>query len=237
MGATAVQAHRGSPDPATGIAENTLDAFRRARHLGAQGIELDVRRTVDGALAVHHDPVVPGAGTVGGLRAADLPAHVPLLPDVLAACPDLIVNIEIKNLPGEPDFDPAERVARDVAELVMACGRASTVVVSSFWPASLEAVRLTHADLATGLLVASWFDPALAVAAAVERGCTALHPHVDLVDAALVTQAHGAGLSVAAWTVNGAPRLAAVASAGVDTVITDDVALALATVGMGTAGS
>ena len=40
--------------------------------------------------------------------------------------------------------------------------------------------------------------------------CTALHPHVALVDEALVARAHEAGLSVAAWTVNDsrAPGLA-----------------------------
>ena len=57
---TAVQAHRGSPDPAAGVRENTLDAFTLARARGADGVELDVRVTADGALAVHHDPVIAG---------------------------------------------------------------------------------------------------------------------------------------------------------------------------------
>ena len=61
-GPIAVQAHRGSPDPATGVRENTLDAFARARSLGADGVELDVRLTADGGLAVHHDPVIDGVG-------------------------------------------------------------------------------------------------------------------------------------------------------------------------------
>jgi glycerophosphoryl diester phosphodiesterase len=55
MALVAVQGHRGSPDLASGVRENTLEAFARARRLGADGIELDVRLTVDGALAVHHD--------------------------------------------------------------------------------------------------------------------------------------------------------------------------------------
>ena len=90
MAATAIQAHRGSPDPAAGIRENTLDAFLRARDLGADGVELDVRMTSDGALAVHHDPVVEGIGTVSGLAAADLPPYVPLLAEVLDACEGLV---------------------------------------------------------------------------------------------------------------------------------------------------
>jgi glycerophosphoryl diester phosphodiesterase len=237
MGSTAVQAHRGSPDPASGIGENTLEAFARARRLGADGVELDVRRTADGALAVHHDPVVPGVGPVAELRRADLPSHIPLLAEALAACTGLTVNIEIKNLPGEPGFDPDERVAADVAALVVEGAWASSVVISSFWPPTLEAVRRAHPDLATGLLLASWSDPAQAVAAALERGCAALHPHRDLVSRPLVDQAHRAGLAVAAWTVDDAPQLSAMAAAGVDTVITDDVALARALVGAADPGS
>ena len=84
-------------------------------------------------------------------------------------------------------------------------------------------------DLSTGLLLAPWFDPQEAVTTAVARGCRAVHPHIDLVTESLIDQAHGAGLSVAAWTVNDRSALEAAGRAGVDTVITDDVGLALGT--------
>ncbi len=229
----AIQAHRGSPDPAGGIGENTLEAFVRARQLGADGVELDVRLTADGALAVHHDPVIEQVGAVAELSTGELPSSVPLLDAALDACAGLIVNIEIKNLPGEPGFDPTDHVAGQVADLVIATGRESGVVISSFWPGTLEAVRDADPDLATGLLWASWADPADAVTAALSRGCTALHPHVDLVSEALVEQAHAAGLSVAAWTVNGPAPVRAAQQAGVDTIITDDVAVARSTLGVG----
>ncbi len=48
-----------------------------------------------------------------------------------------------------------------------------------------------------------------------------------MIEAALVAEAHGAGLSVAAWTVNDRPQLDRLAAIGVDTVITDDVVLAV----------
>jgi glycerophosphoryl diester phosphodiesterase len=38
--------------------ENTLAAFRAAVELGVDGVELDVRRTIDGFLVVHHDSSV-----------------------------------------------------------------------------------------------------------------------------------------------------------------------------------
>ena len=56
---TAVFAHRGCTE---GFTENTLEAFAEARRLGADGVELDVRLTADGALAVHHDAEIPGLG-------------------------------------------------------------------------------------------------------------------------------------------------------------------------------
>ena len=47
-------AHRGLHDPAQGVPENSMAAFRRARAFQC-GIELDVHLTKDGHLAVIHD--------------------------------------------------------------------------------------------------------------------------------------------------------------------------------------
>ena len=56
-----VLGHRGA---SAGAPENTVAAFTRARELGADGVELDVRRTADGVLVVHHDPDVRGVGLI-----------------------------------------------------------------------------------------------------------------------------------------------------------------------------
>ncbi len=224
-GPTAVQAHRGSPDRVAGIRENTVAAFTRARSLGADGVELDVRLTADGALAVHHDPVIEDAGPVHELTAADLPPYVPLLDEALAACAGMVVNIEVKNLPTEPAFDPADRCAAAVVDVVGTVGLGDTVIVSSFWSGALSAVRAAS-DLRTGLLVAPGFDTDTAIAGAVDLGCAAVHLPVVLVTPASVYAAHAVGLAVAAWTVADRAALDAVLDAGVDTVVTDDVAMA-----------
>ena len=93
---TAVFAHRGCTE---GFTENTLDAFAEARRLGADGVELDVRLTADGALAVHHDAEIPGLGVIAALGVADLPAHVPLLADVLAACDGMVSTSRSRTRP------------------------------------------------------------------------------------------------------------------------------------------
>src|SRR2546426_332500 len=63
-----VIAHRGASAAAP---ENTLAAFRLAADLGADAVELDVRRTVDGQLVVIHDASVDrttdGTGRVAAL--------------------------------------------------------------------------------------------------------------------------------------------------------------------------
>src|SRR5262245_21916718 len=62
-------AHRGASREQP---ENTLAAFRRARELGADGVELDVHRTADGAIVVHHDAVIPGVGAIARLTRGEL---------------------------------------------------------------------------------------------------------------------------------------------------------------------
>ena len=54
-----VYAHRGLH---TSEIENTVAAFVEAKAVGVHGVELDVRRTKDGALVVHHDATISGVG-------------------------------------------------------------------------------------------------------------------------------------------------------------------------------
>jgi glycerophosphoryl diester phosphodiesterase len=228
-----VYAHRGCTE---GFTENTLDAFTEARRLGADGVELDVRLTADGALAVHHDAEIPGAGVIAALGVADLPAHVPLLADVLAVCEGMVVNVEIKNAPQDPGWDPAEAVAGLTAAAIEEAGWTDRVIVSSFQPTTLLAVQAADGRLALGALwgFATESGPALAEAAA--AGFRAVHPFVTSVTPELVADAHAAGLAVNVWTVNAPADLRAMVGLGVDTVITDRVRDALGAAGGGRGG-
>ena len=73
---TLVLAHRGANRYAP---ENTLAAFARAVELGADGVELDVHRTADGALVVRHDAGTP-AGVLAELTLAEIRAGLPEVP-------------------------------------------------------------------------------------------------------------------------------------------------------------
>jgi glycerophosphoryl diester phosphodiesterase len=229
----AVLAHRGGTGP---WRENTLEAFSGALRLGADGVELDVRRTADGRLVVHHDAEIEGGGAVHTLRAGELPDWVPGLDEALETCAGAIVNIELKNAPVESGFDPTEATATQVVSVLATSTsepgrRPAHVIVSSFWPATLAAVRASGSAVATGLLVHPSLDAAQAAEQAVALGCVALHPFHSRATPDLVDLVHGLDMSVVVWTVNEPRDVAAAAAAGVDVVISDRVSDSLAALG------
>ena len=224
-----VLGHRGGR---RGPGENTLEAFSAALSAGADGVELDVRLTADGVPVVHHDAAVEGVGPLHELRRHQLPSWLPTLADALDTCAEALVDVEIKNSPGEQSHDPAERLAATVADMVHGALTSSrgprAVMVSSFSPASLRMALATRPTTNVGLLVHPAFDAGSALDEAQSMGAGCVLPYFAAVDAELVDTVHAAGLAVAVWTVNETADLLRMQSAGVDFVVTDDVAGALA---------
>ncbi|HEX2851454.1 MAG TPA: glycerophosphodiester phosphodiesterase [Acidimicrobiales bacterium] len=208
--------------------ENTVEAFLEAARLGADGVELDVRRTRDGALAVHHDAALGDGRLIVETDAGDLPPAVPFLGQALDACAGMLVNIEIKNVQIDPDYDPDETVAAGVAALVRERSLHDRVIVSSFSLAAIDRIADLDADIRRGWLVWSGADQRKAVDLAAEHGHHAVHPYHEVVDDALVDAAHAAGLAVNTWTVDDPDRIRWLVGLGVDAVITNvpDVAIA-----------
>lgn len=221
---TSVIAHRGA---SRAEPENTVRAFRRAVEIGADGIELDVRRTVDDVLVVHHDAALPDGRAIRRTAAAELPDHVPSLADALDACEGAFVNVEIKNDPADPDFDPNEWVAyRTVVELGRR-GAGPRWLVSSFRLETVDAVRRLAPSVRTAWLVVGAGGDELAVTAG--RGHVAIHPHVGGIDADFIRAAHAAGLAVNTWTCDDPDRMRQLIAWGVDGICTNvpDVAVAV----------
>jgi len=225
-----VIAHRGA---SVARPENTIEAFQEARRLGADMVELDVRRTADGQLAVHHDPEIPGSGPLVTLPAAALVTWIPTLDAALDACLPMSVNIEVKNAPNEPDWDESRSVATAVAALVVRRRLQRDVLISSFDMGSIDRVRDVDPAIPTALLTLSSDG---AVGACVRHGHGAVHPFFALASAAFVTDAHAAGLKVNVWTVDAPDLITQLAAAGVDGICTNDPALALRTLGRATPG-
>jgi glycerophosphoryl diester phosphodiesterase len=159
-----VVAHRGGMALAP---ENTLEVFVRAKALGVDVLEMDLRFSADGEIVLMHDATVDrttnGQGRVAdltlaelqtldaGYRFADDSGHfpfrgrgltVPSFPEVLRRLPSIRLNVEMK------DFTPAQ--ARALCELLDQHHAADRVLVSAFPRASMAAFRQACPGVATG---------------------------------------------------------------------------------------
>jgi glycerophosphoryl diester phosphodiesterase len=215
---TLVIAHRGA---SADHRENTLEAFGGALEQGADWVELDVRLSEDGHLVVHHDASYADGRAVARTGADDRPEYVPLLPDALAACVGMGVNIEIKNSPG----DLGDGVEQDmsIARLVTGLLRerppgADPVLVTSFDEATLMNLRSL---VPTGLLAWDLGSDPGAVERAAAAGDVAVHPWDAIVDAHLVQRCRALGLVVNTWTVDDPARIVELVALGVDGIITN----------------
>jgi len=227
---TLIIAHRGASRRAP---ENTIGAFTLARELGSDAVELDVRTSADGVLVVHHDPHLPDGRALCDTLHADLPATVPTLDDALDACGDLVVNVEVKNDPREPDHDPAGRRARDTARLLarrIAAGSSpAKFLVSSFDRATIDVVHREEPRVGTALLVVGVDDAAALCADLAASGHVAVHPHHVAVSRDVVAAAHHAGIRVNVWTCDDPVRMTELIAWGIDGICTNvpDVGIAV----------
>jgi glycerophosphoryl diester phosphodiesterase len=219
---TAVIAHRGASRAAT---ENTLEAFAMAASVGADAVELDVRRTADGHLVVHHDAHLADGRSIVEIAVADLPGHVPGLDAALDACSGMWVNVEIKNDERDPDFDPSDGVGGVVAAALVAREDHTRWLVSSFRLETVDRVAAAAPEIATAWLVVDARGDVPERCAA--HGHVALHPWVGGLDAASIARCHELGLRVNTWTCDDPQRMIELAAAGVDGICTNvpDVAL------------
>jgi glycerophosphoryl diester phosphodiesterase len=240
----AVVAHRGA---SIAHPENTIEAFTAAIEAGADYVELDVRLTADGVAVVLHDLDVSrttdGSGFVHELTLAEVkrldasggrgvPAEVPTLREALEALHGRAgVNVEVKNLPGEPAFDsPREAVVEEVVRLLGETAFAGPVLVSSFNWLSIERVRTLDAGIETGFLTSAVVDPRAALVYARSSGHGFVLPQSPaLLEAGpgFVEDAHGDGIRVGTWTVDDPKTIEQLFAMGVDAVATNDPSAAV----------
>ena len=211
-------AHRGWP---TRYPDNTLAGFLAAAAV-ADMIELDVRRSADGKLVLAHDLTLGGLGVAttpwAELAEIDLGGghHPALLDEVLAAVPETPAQLEVKNMPYEPDFEPDHRLALEAADRARPHD-----IVTSFNRATVEAVRRDFDDVATGLAVGYPDSLDEAVDYCMGFGHTCLAPAAGLVSGS-VEGVVRSGVAVYPWTVNDVDVAMELVEAGVSGIITDD---------------
>jgi glycerophosphoryl diester phosphodiesterase len=232
-------AHRGGAALAP---EETMPAYQNAVAIGADILEMDVRRTADGVLVLLHDATVDrttdGVGPVDALAFAELAlldagyrftpdngatypfrgmgVRVPALADVLAAFPDRHFMIEIK--------DSVYTVGLLLA-LVEQHGAGERVMIAAFDDDILAdgRVRAPGTLTAMGLGEMAAFDALTdADEAAYLAPAPIIQPPRDMVTAENIARAKRIGLIVHPWTVNDPTEMTGLFASGVDGIITDD---------------
>jgi glycerophosphoryl diester phosphodiesterase len=216
-------AHRGfAPDGA----ENSMAAFERAVALGYRYLETDVRVTADGvALAFHDaslDRVTDRRGRIDRLPWADVRAAriagrepIPRLDDLLAAWPDVRVNLDLK----------AAHSIGATLDVVRATGAIERVCISAFAERRIAAARAALGPrLCTGLGPRQALRLRQGHPGPYAGHCAQVPARIGravFVDERLVATAHAAGVQVHVWTVNQRAEMTRLLDLGVDGLMTD----------------
>lgn len=234
---TMIWAHRGASAAAP---ENSMEAFKLAYEMGADGIELDVHLTRDGRLVVAHDETIDrcsdGMGRIADKNLSELQEYdfscgkpgfsntrIPVFEQVLEWIRDthLLLNVEIKS--GIVFY---EGIEEKLVNTVKAMKMESRVLYSSFNHYSLMQVRKADPGAGIGLLYSEvMIDPHLY---ALHLKADAIHPHfLTLMVPGVIEDCHHHGIEINAWTVDRPDYITWLCRAGIHAVITNvpDVAL------------
>ena len=164
-------AHRGASYLAP---ENTLAAFRKAMEIGADGVEMDVQKTLDGGLVIHHDYIIDLHTDISGriydmtegeLKDLDFGSwkdvaykdeKIATLAEALALCRSMegcTVQLELKST---MDNDPA--FVSGVVDAIRAADIADRLVLISFNHDLLRQAKALMPQLRVGVLLYGAFE-------------------------------------------------------------------------------
>ncbi|MCC7161124.1 MAG: glycerophosphodiester phosphodiesterase [Anaerolineae bacterium] len=237
-----VLAHRGASAYAP---ENTLAAFRLAREMGADGIELDVQLTRDMVPVVIHDETVnrtaDGQGTVTEMTIGEIARldagswqderfrgeQIPTLAQVFDALSDwlkpsgrarpCLINVELKTERVRPTA-----LEREVLNVIARFGVQDRILLSSFNPLSLYRARKINPRIPRGLL----YDNSLPIYFRNAwfrflAGPQAMHPEYPMIDERYMQWANSKRLTVNTWTVDDPRQAIRLSQLGVNAIITN----------------
>ncbi|MDM7861581.1 glycerophosphodiester phosphodiesterase [Alteromonas sp. ASW11-36] len=218
-----VFAHRGVSGEAP---ENTLAAIQLALKLPICGVEVDVFACEDEYILIHDRWLTRTAGLAKRLdqmslaELLDTPVgehnsetqYIPTLAQVLTLdWRNHLLNLELKSIPNMRHF---------CDYLVQHCKAANIaptqLLISSFHHGYLDEIHQIAAHYTRGWLTASYLLNRAEQAA--RMGCQWFNIDADVVDLAIVSDAHKRGLKVAVYTVDESADLIWLQQIGVDAV-------------------
>jgi len=219
-------AHRGGTSDAP---ENTMPAFEHAIGLGYLYLETDVHVTADGVLVAFHDDVLDRVTDRSGVI-AELPwsevskarvdgrEPIPLMADLLAAFPDVRINIDPK----------ADGSVDALARVVLDAGATDRVCFGAFSDDRLARLR----ELVPGVCTSLGPMGILALGQAAQgkdhgdipAPCAQVPTHfgkTEIVTPAFLEEAHRRSMQVHVWTIDDADEMTRLLDLGVDGLMTD----------------
>ena len=228
-------AHRGD---VTNAPENTIPAFKKAIDLGADGIELDVRLTIDQRLVVFHDRCLDrtsnGSGPVNhhtqdAVRGLDAGSwfgpgfkgeQPPTLDEVFESLPaDFLINVEMKVI-----MKGMRRIAHKVADVVRRHARWGSTLVASFNPIALWELRKIEPKIARGYIWSRYHPfPIRSRCFSPLVQADWYNPANDSYGPALHRKSQARGSRVLAWDLDFDRNMEDMAAARLEAVVTDSL--------------
>jgi len=214
-------AHRGDP---VGHRENTLAAFSSAVALGADMVEIDLRRTRDDHIVVIHDPTLERLwGVSRAVADMDL-AEVRAIGDGGPACgiPTFAEVLEAITVPLMVDF-----TKRDVVPgALTAASEAGPEAMARclFVTGNIEALHLLRAQSDVARIGLTWVEdtpPPLDLLDQLDAEFW--NPMFTRVTPARVAAVHATGRRVSCWTVDQSSDITTVVEAGVDAIVSNQI--------------
>ena len=231
-----ITAHRGA---STNYPENTMSAFKGAKELGADYVELDVQMTKDGKIVVSHDTNlyrVTGVNkeiismNYNEIKELDAGSffdkkfnyeRIPLFSEVVkwAKENNMKLNVELKPTGREKDFEKA------VIDIIKEYDYEDYCVLTSQVYSVLENSKKYDKNIKTVYVMSLAVGDVLLLDSADNFSVEASN-----VNKSLVTKVHNAGKELYVWTVNTEDNIKKMLDYNVDNIITDNITLAKDTI-------
>lgn len=231
-----VTAHRGA---SVYYPENTMSAFRGAKELGADWIELDVQQTKDKKLIILHDYNLKRTTGVNKntldltyeeIKELDAGSFfsesftgekIPLLEEVIEFAKEnnIRLNIELKPTGNESDFE------KSVVDIIKEYEFSDMCVITSQVYEVLEKVKAYDNSIETVYVMSLAYGDITKLTSADSFSIEA-----SSVNKKLVQKVHNNGKELYVWTVNTEESISKMIELNVDNIITDNITLAKDTI-------
>jgi len=215
-------AHRGARAHAR---ENTLEAFRLARRLGATGLESDVWITTDGEAVLDHDGIfgsllrVRRRPRIADVHRHHLPPHIPTLAELYDECgTDFELSLDVKDpAAGRRAVEVAREAGGDAVSRLWLCHDDHDLMAT--WRSVDERVRLVDSTRLHRIKE----GPERRAATLASRGIDAINLHHADWTGGLTTLFHKFDRYAFGWDAQFAYIIRELVDMGIDGIFSDHV--------------